>query len=56
MGDTDLEKITEEINLLKKLNHPNIINYISGWFDENKNEIVIITKNNDNNERIYKIV
>jgi WNK lysine deficient protein kinase len=44
MGDTDLEKITEEINLLKKLNHPNIINYISGWFDENKNEIVIITE------------
>lgn len=44
MNEKELEKITEEVNLLKKLNHPNIINYISGWFDEEKKEIVIITE------------
>lgn len=44
MAEKDLEKVSEEINLLKKLNHPNIINYISGWFDEDKKEIVIITE------------
>lgn len=29
---------------MKRLKHKNIINYISGWFDEDNNKVVIITE------------
>ncbi len=44
LSETALHKIKEEINLMKKLNHPNLINYISAWFDKNKSEFIIITE------------
>lgn len=44
MEEAHINRISEEINLMKKLNHPNIINYISGWFDDEKKEVVIITE------------
>jgi len=44
MKDFELNKLKEEINIMKKLNHPNIIKYISGWFDKIKSEFVIITE------------
>jgi WNK lysine deficient protein kinase len=44
MEDSELDRIRDEINIMKKLNHPNIINYISGWFDKQRREVVIITE------------
>jgi WNK lysine deficient protein kinase len=44
MDDGELQRITEEITILKKLHNPNIINFVSGWFDEEKKECVIITE------------
>ena len=31
------------MNIMKKLNHPNIIQFISGWYEENEKKIVMIT-------------
>ncbi len=44
MNECDLNKIKEEVNIMRKLNHPNIINYIAGWFDKQRNEVIIITE------------
>jgi WNK lysine deficient protein kinase len=44
MTESEINKIKEEVNIMSKLNHPNIINYISSWLDKNKNEFVIITE------------
>ena len=44
LDDSELTRITEEISLLKQLHHPNIINFVSGWFDDEKRECVIITE------------
>ena len=44
MSEDSIQKIKEEINIIKKLNHPNIINFVSGFYNEDKNEIVIITE------------
>lgn len=41
---SSLKKITEEINILKQLDHPNLIHFINGWYDEAKNQIIIITE------------
>ena len=38
------QRINQEVLLLKKLNHPNIIKYINGWVNEKKNEFVFITE------------
>ena len=32
------------MNIMKKLNHPNIIQFISGWYEENEKKIVMITE------------
>ena len=37
-------RISEEINLLKSINHKNIINFINAWINRQKNEIVFITE------------
>lgn len=44
MEENEINRISEEINVMKKLKHPNITNFISGWFDENKKEVLIITE------------
>lgn len=44
MNEEQISKISEEINLIKALKHPNIISFISGWFDENKKEVIMITE------------
>lgn len=44
MEEKSLNRISEEINIMKKLNHEHIINYISGWYDKERKEIVIITE------------
>ena len=43
MTDEEIKKIIEEINLIKKLKHPQILNYISGWVNDVKKEVVFIT-------------
>ncbi len=40
----ELDRIRQEIKIMKRVNHPNIINYISGWYDKQKQEVVIITE------------
>jgi serine/threonine protein kinase len=44
MSDEAVNKIRDEIAIIKKLNHPNIMNFISGFFNEEKKEVVIITE------------
>ena len=44
MSNHELELVLEEITMLKQLDHPNIIKYISGWIDKEKKEIVLITE------------
>lgn len=44
LSEEILEKIQCEIAMIKKLNHPNIINFVSGFFNEEKKEAVIITE------------
>jgi len=36
--------IVENIEKIKKLKHPNLLEYISVWYEENKNKVVIITE------------
>lgn len=36
--------IVENIEKIKKLKHPNLLEYISVWYEENKNKAVIITE------------
>lgn len=40
----DRKRIADEIALLKKLKHPNIIQFISAWLNKQKEEIVFITE------------
>jgi WNK lysine deficient protein kinase len=40
----DRKRISDEIALLKKLKHPNIISFISAWINKQKEEIVFITE------------
>lgn len=42
--DTNFDKIYEEISIMKRLDHPNIIKYVNGWYDKEKKEVVIITE------------
>jgi serine/threonine protein kinase len=43
MSEEEVQRIKEEVDLIKKLKHQSIINYIAGWINENKNEVVFIT-------------
>ena len=36
--------IVENIEKIKKLKHPNLLEYISVWYEENKNKAIIITE------------
>jgi WNK lysine deficient protein kinase len=40
----DLNRIWQEINMMKSLKHPNIIKYVSGWIDEINGNVIIITE------------
>lgn len=42
--DESIQKIKAEIEILKPLKHPNIINFIYCFFNDSKNEIVFITE------------
>lgn len=44
LKDEEIKNIEQEISTLKKLKHERILNYISGWYDEEKNEVVFITE------------
>ncbi len=49
VNTSDAEKseftaITNEVTVMKQLHHPNIINYISCWYNKSKKEFVIITE------------
>lgn len=44
MSDESVDKIRDEIAIIKKLNHPNIMHFVSGFFNEDKKEVVIITE------------
>ena len=40
----NISSIKENIEKIKKLKHPNLLDYISSWSKEDKNIIVIITE------------
>ena len=40
----NLKKIIEEINIMKQLDHPNIVKYYTGWYDKEKKRVIIITE------------
>jgi WNK lysine deficient protein kinase len=40
----DRLRIKSEIDLIKKLDHPNIIHFISAWHNNDKQEVVFITE------------
>lgn len=44
MPASERRRITEEINLIKTLKHPNIIHFISAWVNRAKDEVVFITE------------
>lgn len=44
LKDEEIKNIEHEISTLKKLKHERILNYISGWYDEDNNEVVFITE------------
>ena len=43
MTNDEIERIKEEINLIKKLKNPRILHYISGWVNDAKKEVIFIT-------------
>jgi hypothetical protein len=43
MSDEEIKKIIDEINLIKQLKNSRILNYISGWVNDIKKEVVFIT-------------
>lgn len=40
----DRARIKKEIDLIKMLEHPNIIHFISGWQNKEKQEVIFITE------------
>lgn len=44
LTDAEVENLEKEISLLKKIKHERILNYIYGWFDDEKNEVILITE------------
>ena len=38
------KRISEEISILKNLKHPNVIHFISAWYNKKKEEVVFITE------------
>jgi len=44
LGSKELNKIYDEINLLKNLNHPQIMKYIFGWYDCVGNQLNLISE------------
>ena len=39
-----IPKIIENVEVIKRLKHPNILEYFSVWYDETNNKAVIITE------------
>ena len=39
-----MPSIIEKIENIKKLKHPNLLEYISVWFEESKNRVIVITE------------
>lgn len=44
MNNDSISKIKEEIEIMKRLQHPNIISFISGFYNEDNKELVILTE------------
>jgi len=44
ISQKELDQIYDEINLLKKIKNPHIIQYVSGWYDCEKNRLNIISE------------
>jgi WNK lysine deficient protein kinase len=44
MKNTEFKTISQEIKSMKHMNHANIINCISSWYNKMKKEVVIITE------------
>lgn len=44
LDDKGISKLREEIDIMKQLNHPNIISFIAGFYLEEKKELIIITE------------
>ena len=40
----NIHSLIENIENIKKLKHPNLLDYIAVWYDENNNKVVIITE------------
>lgn len=39
-----IPKIIENVEILKKLKHPNLLQYFSVWYEENNHKAIIITE------------
>jgi WNK lysine deficient protein kinase len=44
LPENDRNRIKSEINLIRNLKHKNILHFISGWQNKDKNEVVFITE------------
>ena len=53
LPQSDLPRIKKEIDLIKSLKHDNIIHFITGWQNKEKNEVVFITEITSGNLRRY---
>ena len=40
----NIHSLIENIENIKKLKYPNLLDYIAVWYDENNNKVVIITE------------
>ena len=38
------KKMIEKVEIIKKLKHPNLLEYISVWYEENNQKAIIITE------------
>lgn len=38
------KRISEELNILNNIKHPNIISFINAWMNKQKNEVIFITE------------
>jgi WNK lysine deficient protein kinase len=44
LSKSERKRITEEIQILQRLEHPNILHFIKAWLKSNKEEVVFITE------------
>ena len=44
MNKHEKERVRDEIMLIQKLKHPNIIHFIKAWHNREKEEVVFITE------------